>query len=157
MVRFLIIVHCSLQGATDEKISLESLLNDISRRETLTYYPVDEYKLIQASSYNRESVSPDSAGWFANADMSHFIRVEENKGRREFVMLDAEGPGAIVRWWMTFYKAQDGIIRIYIDNNSDPVIEGSPDSFLSGSLLAAYPFSASLQEGAPRGEEGTGL
>jgi hypothetical protein len=86
--------------------------------------------------------------------MSHFIRVEENKGRREFVMLDAVGPGAIVRWWMTFYKAQNGIIRIYIDNNFEPVIEGSPDSLLSGSLLAGYPFSASLQEGAPLGEEG---
>ncbi len=153
MVRFLIIIIL-LTGCGRRKISLESLLNDISRREALTYFPGDEYKLIQASSYNRESVSPDSAGWFANADMSHFIRVEENKGRREFVMLDAEGPGAIVRWWMTFYKAQDGIIRIYIDNASEPVIEGSPDSLLSGSLLAAYPFTASLQEGAPLGEEG---
>jgi hypothetical protein len=86
--------------------------------------------------------------------MSHFIKVEQNKGRREFVMLDTDGPGAIVRWWMTFYKAQDGIIRIYIDNASEPVIEGSPDSLLSGSLLAGYPFSASLQEGAPLGEEG---
>ena len=155
MVRSLIIISIILlTGCNSRKISLESLLNDISRRESLTYYPKDEYKLIQASSYNRKSVSPDSAGWFANADMSHFIRVEEQNGRREFVMLDTEGPGAIVRWWMTFYKAQDGIIRIYIDNASEPVIEGSPDSLLSGSLLAAYPFSTSLQEGAPLGEEG---
>ena len=117
----LFIIVIVLTGCDGERISLESLLNDISGRETLTYFPGNEYKLIQASSYNRASVSPDSTGWFANADMSHFIRVEQNNGRREFVMLDTEGPGAIVRWWMTFYKAQDGILRIYIDNTSDPV------------------------------------
>ena len=153
MVRFLIIIIL-LTGCGRRNISLESLLKDVSRREALTYFPGDKYKLIQASSYNRASVSPDSAGWFANADMSRFIRIEENNGRREFVMLDAEGPGSIVRWWMTFYKAQDGIIRIYLDNASEPVIEGSPDSLLSGSLLAGYPFSVSLQKEAPRGEEG---
>jgi len=154
MVRFLLIIVFILIGCDSKRISLESLLNDISGRETLTYFPGNEYKLIQASSYNRASVSPDSTGWFANADMSHFIRVEQNNGRREFVMLDTEGPGAIVRWWMTFYKAQDGILRIYIDNTSDPVIEGSPDSLLSGALLTGYPFSASVQKGAPVGEEG---
>jgi hypothetical protein len=126
----------------------------MSSRKSLTYFPVPGYRLMQASSYNRESVAPDSAGWFANADMSHFIRVEENEGRREFVMLDAEGPGAIVRWWMTFYKAQDGIIRIYIDNDSTARVEGTPASLLSGTDLAPYPFSASVQEGADLGEPG---
>lgn len=156
MVRFiiLIIILIAFAGCNRKKISLESLLTDLCQRETLTYFPVNEYKLIQASSYNRASVSPDSAGWFANADMSRFIRIEEKNGRREFVMLDTEGPGAIVRWWMTFYKAQEGIIRVYIDNASEPVFEGSPDSLLSGPLLAGYPFSVSLQKGAPLGEEG---
>ena len=79
----------------------------------------------------------------------HFLRIEKNCGRREFVMFDADGPGAIVRWWMTFYKAQNGIIRIYMDNDSVPIIEGSPAEVLSGDLLAEYPFSASVHEGAP--------
>jgi len=154
MVAALLILIVLLTGCTAREVTLEGLLEEMSSRQALTYFPEPGYRLIQSSSYNRESVSPDSAGWFANADMSHFIRVEENKGRREFVMLDAEGPGAVVRWWMTFYKAQDGIIRIYIDEDSEPVLSGRPDSLLSGSLVAGYPFSASLQEGAPLGEEG---
>jgi hypothetical protein len=124
----------------------------MSDRQHLTYF--SDYRLIQSSSYNRASVSPEKEGWFANADMSHFVRVEENEGRREFVLMDVDGPGAIVRWWMTFYKAQNGLLRIYLDNSLTPVIEGSPDSLLSGNLLAGNPFAVSLQEGAPLGEEG---
>jgi hypothetical protein len=86
--------------------------------------------------------------------MSHFIRVEENSARREFVMFDADGPGAIVRWWMTFYKAQNGTLRIYIDNDSIPVIKGTPRDLLSGTLLAGPPLAVSVQAGAPLGEEG---
>jgi len=135
-------------------VTLESLLTEMTDRSALTYFPDNQYKHIQFSSYNRASVSPDTAGWFANADMSHFIRVEENCGRREFVMFDAGGPGAIVRWWMTFYKAQDGLIRVYIDNDSVPVLLGTPKELLRGSLVCNPPLAASVQEGAPLGEEG---
>ena len=81
--------------------------------------------------------------------MSHFIRVEENKGHREFVMFDAEEPGAIVRWWMTFYLAQDGIIRIYLDHSTVPVVQGPPHELLSGNLLVGPPFAVSVHEGVP--------
>ena len=137
-----------------DKITTESLIHEMTSRENITYFPAKSYKLVQSSSYNRASVAPEKDGWFANADMSHFIRVEENEGRREFVMMEVTGPGAIVRWWMTFYKAQNGIIRIYLDKSSKPVIEGSPDDLLSGILLEGPPFAVSLQEGAPIGEEG---
>ena len=50
-------------------------------------------------------------------------------GGREFVLFDADGPGAVVRWWMTFYKAQNGIIRVYIDNDTIPLLSGTPWSF----------------------------
>ena len=139
---------------SSDKITTESLIQEMISRENITYFPEKSYKLIQSSSYNRASVAPEKDGWFANADMSHFIRVEDTEGRREFVMMDVSGSGAIVRWWMTFYKAQNGIIRIYLDKSSKPVIEGSPDDLLSGTLLAGHPFAVSLQEGAPIGEEG---
>ncbi|HNR42595.1 MAG TPA: DUF2961 domain-containing protein [Bacteroidales bacterium] len=155
MVRIaIILLLLILSGCTKNTVTLGKLLSEMISAESASYFPYPEYRLLQASSYNRKSVSPDSAGWFENNDMSHFIRIEENQGRREFVMLDTDGPGAIVRWWMTFYKAQEGIIRIYLDNSEDPVIAGAPDDLLSGSLLAPYPFSASVQEGAPLGEEG---
>lgn len=151
---YLILLILILPGCKNDVISLNSLLEEMTLRENLTFFPEKEYRLVQASSHNRASVSPGEPGWFANSDMSHFIRVEENSGRREFVMMDAEGPGSIVRWWMTFYKAQNGTIRIYIDNDPVPVIQGVPAELLSGNMLSGPPLAASVQIGAPLGEEG---
>jgi hypothetical protein len=136
------------------KVTLGSLLEQLTSRENLTYFPEKKYTLHQFSSYNRESVSPAKEGWFANYDMSHFLRVEQNSGRREFVMFDAEGPGAVVRWWMTFYKAQNGTLRVYMDNDTIPVIMGKPRELLRGNLITGPPLAVAVQEGAPLGEEG---
>lgn len=133
---------------------MTSLIEEMTSRADLSYFPQKPFTHRQFSSHNPESVSPDREGWFANNDMSHFIRVEMNSGRREFVMFDADGPGAIVRWWMTFYKAQYGLIRIYIDNDTIPVVKGAPDLLLSGPLLTDSPLAVSVQAGAPLGEEG---
>ncbi len=135
-------------------VTLESLLKEMTNRESLTYFPVREFTHHQFSSYNRESVSPDRDGWYANSDMSHFIRVEQNSGRREFVLFDADGPGAVVRWWMTFYKAQDGMLRVYIDNDTIPILRGTPLQLLRGNLIAKAPLAVAVQEGAPLGEAG---
>ncbi|HUX94203.1 MAG TPA: glycoside hydrolase family 172 protein [Bacteroidales bacterium] len=153
---YIIIIVLLFSGCrfTSDTVTLESLLSEMTNRYSLSYFPDKPYKHKQFSSYNRASVSPDSAGWFANADMSHFIRVEDNEGRREFVMFDADGPGAVVRWWMTFYKAQNGVIRVYIDSNAEPVIQGTPVELLRGSQVSNPPLAASVQEGAPLGEEG---
>ncbi|HOW40261.1 MAG TPA: DUF2961 domain-containing protein [Bacteroidales bacterium] len=150
---FVFLLAASCTGRS-KVVTIGTLLNEMTDRSSLTYFPIRSFKHKQFSSYNRASVRPDSAGWFANADMSHFIRVEQNDGRREFVMFDAAGPGAVVRWWMTFYKAQNGVIRIYIDNDSVPLIQGSPKDMLRGSLICAPPLASSMQEGAPLGEEG---
>jgi len=153
---FLLFLIILFSSCTKNKnvVTLESLLTEMTDRSALSFFPAVGYTHRQLSSYNRASVSPDSAGWFANADMSHFIRVEDNNGRREFVMFDADGPGAVVRWWMTFYKAQNGLIRIYIDNDSVPVLQGTPKDMLRGNLISSPPLAASVQEGAPLGEEG---
>ena len=143
-------------SSCSKPVTLESLLEEMTDRVHLTYFPEVEYSHLHFSSYDRASVSPDEPGWFANVDRSNFLRVEENNGRREFVMVDAEGPGAVVRWWMTFYRAWEGVIRIYIDNDPEPVIEGSPAEMLIGSQLSGYPLAVSLQEGAQRRQEGWG-
>ncbi len=151
---FSLIICLLFLSSCKSDVSLASLVKELSDRNNITYFPENPYSHLQSSSYNPASVSPEKDGWFENFDMSHFIRVENNSGRREFVMLDNDGPGAIVRWWMTFYKAQNGIIRIYIDKDTIPVIEGSPDELLSGSLLTKSPLAVSVQEGAEIGEEG---
>ena len=114
-------VHCS----TKEEITTGSLLRDMIDREMVAEFPNPSFTLKQFSSYDRKSISPNQAGWFANADRSQFIRKEINQGRREFVLFDAEGPGAIVRFWVTVAMYEgNGILRIYIDNNSIPELEG---------------------------------
>lgn len=143
-----------LIGCQKKMVTLNSLIGEMTGRGNLSFFPRKEFRLFQFSSFNRASVSPQKEGWFANQDMSHFIRSEVNNGHREFVMFDATGPGAIVRWWMTFYKAQEGILRIYIDNDTVPVIKGRPDEILSGNSLAEGPLAISVQAGADVGEAG---
>lgn len=127
-------------------ITMRSLLRDMASPETLTRYPSPSFRLFQFSSYDRLSVHPDSAGWFANNDYTQFIREETTNGRREFVMLEAEGPGAIVRWWMTFGNANalNSYIRVYIDGQEEPVIEGMAPQLVGGGVLAPEPLSTSV-------------
>ena len=156
LFKYLLFLFIIPAGCKHEKpaVNIQSLLCELTARENLTYYPSIEFSLKQQSSYNRKSVAPGQPGWDANADMSHFIRVEQNQGRREFVMFDVEGPGAIVRWWMTFYVAQTGIIRVYLDENTIPVIEGTADKLLSSDLLAPSPLAVSVHHGVPVKEVG---
>jgi hypothetical protein len=145
----LLLINC-----TREEVTLSSLLSEMTHRENLSYFPARHFVLRQFSSYNRASVAKDKDGWYANSDMSHFLRIEKNGGRREFVMFDADGPGTVVRWWMTFYKAQNGTIRIYLDNDTLPLLEGKPSELLRGKMIADPPLAVAVQAGAPLGEEG---
>ncbi len=137
----MVMISCS-----QKTITLESLLNEMTDRQGLTLYPEPSYSVRQFSSYDRRSIAPDQDGWFANADYTQFIREEENEGRREFVLFDTDGPGAIVRYWMTFAGAgaSEGTLRIYIDNQVKPVIEDNVLKILSGGLLAGEPLSSSV-------------
>ena len=61
-------------------------------------------------------------------------------------MFDAQGPGAVVRWWSTFAGegAADGTVRIYIDHQEEPVFEANILDLLSGRMLASEPLAASV-------------
>jgi hypothetical protein len=85
-------------------------------------------------------------GWYANQDWSHFIRKEENDGRVEWVMLDVEGPGCIVRFWMGG-NAPYGKLRFYLDGSRKPVIEETADALLGHGALVGRPLSAVRSRG----------
>jgi len=129
-----------------QQVTFRSLMTEMTDRKEITKYPEIPYKLKQFSSYDRRSVGPGEEGWFANADYTQFIREEENEGRREFVLFDHEGPGAIVRWWMTFAGegSHEGTVRIYFDNNEHPLVEAGILEVLSGQFLAGEPLSSSV-------------
>ena len=145
---FILLLACIILvaagGCRNEKIiTLRSLLKDMASPEAITRFPEPSYKLVQQSSYDRKSIHPDSTGWFANDDYTQFIREEKNEGRREFVMFEAEGPGAVVRWWMTFGNADalESYIRVYIDGDPVPVLEGMAPDLVGGGILAPEPLS----------------
>lgn len=128
------------------QVSMKSLLNEMVSAESLAKFPNPEFKLLQFSSYDRMSVAAGEKGWFANFDLSNFIRVERREGRREFVLFDHQGPGAIVRFWMTFAGVHpgEGIMRIYIDGSQIAAVQGSPFELISGGALAPEPLSSSV-------------
>ncbi|MBM4088213.1 MAG: DUF2961 domain-containing protein [Planctomycetes bacterium] len=129
-----------------QTVSFESLLDEMVDRDVLARVPLPAYTCAQASSYDRGSVAPDQPGWFANMDRSFFVRTEEKDGRKEYVMMDVEGPGAVVRFWATWHgprgqEFSNGTLRFYLDNQPEPVIEGPIASILDGGGLITGPLS----------------
>jgi len=121
-------------------VTTRSLLAEMTDLSRLAEYPDPDFRCSQSSSYDRRAVSPaqpepPEEGWFANADFNHYIRVEEHDGRREYVMLDADGPGAVVRIWSANPK---GVLRMYLDYAPVPVLE-VPMQDLLGGLVPGIP------------------
>jgi len=128
-------------------------------RDKIASFPARDFRLKQSSSYNRASKTPaDTTGWFTNADYNtvpkedwlpeqdgNYIRVEDNNGKKEWVIMDHTGPGALVRTWMPFLNPKDpnttSIIKIYIDGASEPVLEGNTLGLLNGSGLFPFPLA----------------
>jgi hypothetical protein len=147
------------QKSTIPTVSIESLLKEMTDRSERARFPEPAFTCKQFSSYDRATVAKGQPGWFGNDDRSMFIRVEKENGRREFVMMDTEGPGAVVRFWMTFsgYNSGRGTMRIYIDDYSKPVIEGSAFDILSGTAVTSAPLAASVSELSPYENRGHNL
>lgn len=128
---------CAMGCHGTPSVSLSDLLRQMTDLESLTLKPLPGERCEQASSYDRASriVDGKKVDWFANGDAGHYLRVEERQGRREMVMADIRGPGAIVRIWSANPK---GILRIYLDDAETPVIEAEFMKLFDGSL--GYPF-----------------
>lgn len=137
-----IVAICAFAGAElrgaesateDRTITLESLLNEMVDRDAIARWPEPQFTCLQQSSYDRHRVSPDKPGWFANKDYSNYLRTEKNGQREEHVMMDADGPGALVRFWITTIKI-DGTIRVYLDNEEEPTLVFDGYDLLKGNF-----------------------
>lgn len=132
---------CSLAAP----ITFQSLLAELTDAQKLATFPDPAYTCAQASSYDRASDGHASdEKWFANNDFGQFIRVETTEGRKEYVMLDAAGPGAIVRIWSANPK---GTLRVYLDGQTTPVIAEKLENVLGGKWLAPDPLSYEASKG----------
>ncbi len=144
----IITILASAASVSAQTISVETLLKEMVDREEKARFPYPEFTCKQASSYDRSSVERGGPGWFANWDRTMFIGTDKSKGRTEYIMIDAEGPGAVVRFWMTFAGSNcgRGTMRIYIDDMDNPVIESEAFAILSGDVVTGYPMAASVSE-----------
>lgn len=111
-----------------QSVTTASLMSEMTDLAALAQFPSPAYVCKQFSSYDPASKSPDK-NWFANGDCGHYLRIEERLGRKEHVMMDATGPGAIVRIWSA---NPAGTLRIYLDGAEQPVIQAPMSELLGG-------------------------
>src|ERR1700677_3772549 len=118
LIRYCAIVLLTLLNpalaALSALVTFNTLLHEMVDFTSVARWPRHEFTCRQCSSYDRAKVAPDLPGWFANNDFSQFIREETQNGHKEQVMMDADGPGAIVRFWLTTTKNKNGTLRIYL-------------------------------------------
>jgi hypothetical protein len=118
----------SAGAGTSPTITTASLLAEMTELAGIAEFPQPAYTCQQFSSYDRASRSPEE-NWFANEDRGHYLRVEERAGRKEYVMMDAAGPGAVVRIWSA---NPSGTLRVYLDGSERPALEASATQILGG-------------------------
>ena len=138
----LILITTAVVFASEKKqaVTIESLVEAMIDRDRMARFPSEKpYKLLQASSYDREAQRPrGSKNWFANNDGFGHIRKENNSDGIETVLMEHDGPGAIVKMWAPFFfsfrdfldfkkgdlkNRKDPKIRIYLDGSRKPIIE----------------------------------
>ncbi len=115
-------------------VTFESLLGEMTDLEELTTFPDPPYTCKQFSSYDRASTDPavlTDANWFANGDRGRFLRTEERDGEKEYVLMDAAGPGAIVRIWSA-NPNDAGVVFVYLDGADEPALEMPLQAMLGG-------------------------
>jgi hypothetical protein len=128
-----------------EPVTFESLLREMVDREAPARFPDPAYTCRQFSSYDPASKTPDDpAAWFANGDAGHFVREEDHGGRHEFVLMDAPGPGAVVRIWSA---NPAGTLRVYLDGADTPAIEAPMTDILGGKWIVPPPLSEQTSRG----------
>jgi hypothetical protein len=112
-------------------------------KEALTRFPEPAFTLYQSSSWDRAELNKnDKASWFGNKDYNNYIRIDSSQGRKEYVIMDAKGPGAITRWWIPQEELINyRIVRVYLDDNPTPVIEENYENLINGGSFVKWPFA----------------
>jgi hypothetical protein len=142
-ITILIIALMTTHLFGDDIVTLQSLLTEMTSRTALARIPAPAYRCLEDSSHDRRKVDPNEPnGWHTNQDHEQFIREEENEGRHEWVIMEHEGPGAIVRIWLPLKPEMDNqIIRFYFDGSAKPEIAAKFNALISGHGFVKPPFA----------------
>ncbi len=127
-------------GRDAPKVTVASLLREMTDLEALASRPVPWFKQAAATSYSRESHKGAEA-WFDNRDVGQHVRTETNSGRKEHVLADLRGPGTVSRFWSA-NPDLDAPVRFYFDGETEPrLVMTLPELFLGKSGLFPPAFS----------------
>ena len=103
------------------KISYPKLVNRMIDLEYLATIPLKGEFSGNFSSYDRKSkydtLSNTYKNWDANADGTGYVRNENDN----IVVFEKDGPGVIWRFWSAL--ALSGKIKIYVDHDTQPIID----------------------------------
>lgn len=157
---FLSFVLALPAAAQGYDVTFPGLLEEMTDPAFHSRWPEHEYTCRQSSSYSRASVDPSTAaqdgkfrpesgrdwgkGWFENHDFDNYLREETIDGQTEYVMLEDNNPGVILRFWtayMGYLDGEGGDYCFYIDGNEKPVIKMHNKALVGGTGLVGYPFS----------------
>lgn len=154
-----VVCLCCTLFASAQNVTMATLLNEMLNRKAVTDFSTQNFKCRKFTSFDRASLNTEDPNqWFANGDASQFLREEQNDGRKEYVIFEAEKPGVVVNFWATFAGYNnDGTLRFYFDGETKPRIEGEAKSILSGGALVGYPLSFSVSELTPMDRRGHNL
>lgn len=133
--------------AAEDVVTVESLLRKMADTRWLARAPQAGERTVQFSSYDRASrlengkmIHP-----FANGDRGHYLRVEGEGDKREWVLAESMGPGYVSRIWSA---NPDGELRIYIDGARAPALAAPFAAITNGEVK---PFVAPFGHDASRG------
>jgi hypothetical protein len=134
-----VLLGLTLAPALFAQVTSNSILDETVDLSRLTKRPVPYYTTAEATSYDRATKTPGTPEWFANGDAGQFIRVEDREGRKERVMADLVGPGAVVRIWSA---NPGGTLRFYFDGEETPRFTQKTQELLGGKVAPfADPFA----------------
>ena len=138
---------CMCLFAEAQPVSIPSLIKEMADRTSLAKFPQPYYASLQSSSYNRASTSRDAAGWFADSDGTGYIREEMINGKKEWVVMEHVGPGAVTKMWAPYfyYAGLDDLtgpdINIYLDGEEKPAIAENYFKLITGNGSVPPPFA----------------
>jgi hypothetical protein len=130
-------------SAQSRPITLESLLDEMTDRDDLARLPQPAYTDTLQDSHDPRKTDPaNQSTWHTNNDAGNAIRTEKNEGRSEWVIMEHQGPGAIVRLWAPVFSDKNSQkVRFYFDGATTPAITANLNSLVSGLDFIHPPFA----------------
>lgn len=130
------------------QLTTTDFLRELVDRDTLARTPAHDYSTRMWSSYERTAVEKDKPGWFGNADYNQFVRIDTIGDEKQYVLMDAAGPGVITRFWVTTAEAgHEGFLNIYLDGETEPSYTMPVLELISGGKLGGAPLSINCVKG----------